>query len=198
MKISATESATKREKILQTGIHLIRQNGPVGIQEIADGAKIPKGSFYNYFASKDRFLLEALEDYTRNAIHWNEQTLEKGGRGLSALFYFYEQKIALEKKLLKDGLSCLINVLSHYSSSTKQELRTALSHSLDEIAKSILDSLQLPENDPESERVLIHIQVLESSWRGAMLLAQATGEESYLENFLAMYRNFTAGLKIEL
>lgn len=78
MKISATQAATIRKSILQTGIHLIRQNGPaVGIQEIADKAKIPKGSFYNYFSSKDQFLIEALEEYTQNAILWNDQTLEK-------------------------------------------------------------------------------------------------------------------------
>ncbi|EMY76090.1 transcriptional regulator, TetR family [Leptospira weilii serovar Ranarum str. ICFT] len=200
MKISAIESETKRQKILQTGIYLIRQNGPdgIGIQEIADGAKIPKGSFYNYFASKDQFLLEALEDYTQNAIRWNEQTLEKGGRGLSALLYLYEQKVKLEKEFIQDGLSCLINVLSQHSSSKKKELRNKLSLSLNAIANGILNSLQLSQNEGESKRILSHIQTLESSWRGAMLLARATGDESYLENFLSMYRNFTAGLKIEL
>ncbi|MCH5434766.1 TetR/AcrR family transcriptional regulator, partial [Leptospira interrogans serovar Canicola] len=103
MKVSATQAATIRKSILQIGIHLIRQNGPtVGIQEIADKVKIPKGSFYNYFSSKDQFLIEALEEYTQNAILWNDQTLKKGKQ---KLFYRYEQKVILEKKFLQDGIS---------------------------------------------------------------------------------------------
>ncbi|EJO67882.1 TetR/AcrR family transcriptional regulator [Leptospira kirschneri] len=187
MKISATQSAIKRKSILQTGIHLIRQNGStVGIQEVANKAKIPKGSFYNYFSSKDQFLIEALEEYTQNAILWNNQTLEKGKRKLS---YLYEQKIILEKKFLKGGISCLINVLSQCSSPKEQKLRNKLKLSLDSISKGILDSLRL---DPKnySKEILIHIQVLESSWRGAMLLAKATGDPSYLENFLSVHRKF--------
>ncbi|EKR71464.1 TetR/AcrR family transcriptional regulator [Leptospira noguchii] len=184
MKISATQSATKRKSILQTGIDLIRKNGPVGIQEIADKAKIPKGSFYNYFSSKDQFLIEVLEEYTQNAILWNNQTLEKGKR---KLYYLYEQKVILEKKFLQDGLSCLINVLSQYSSPKQQKLRNKLKLSLDSISKGIFNSLRLnPKNS--SNEILIHIQILESSWRGAMLLAKATGDSSYLENFLFVHQ----------
>ncbi|EKN90072.1 transcriptional regulator, TetR family [Leptospira interrogans str. 2003000735] len=187
MKISATQAATIRKSILQTGIHLIRQNGPaVGIQEIADKAKIPKGSFYNYFSSKDQFLIEALEEYTQNAILWNDQTLKKGKQ---KLFYLYEQKVSLEKKFLQDGISCLINVLSQYSSPKQQKLRNKLKLSLNSISKGILNSLLL---DPQnySKEISIHIQVLESSWRGAMLIAKATGDPSYLENFLSVHRKF--------
>lgn len=124
MKISATQAATIRKSILQIGIHLIRQNGPtVGIQEIADKAKIPKGSFYNYFSSKDQFLIEALEEYTQNAILWNDQTLKKGKQ---KLFYLYEQKVILEKKFLQDGISCLINFTFSilFSKTTKTEEQT--------------------------------------------------------------------------
>ncbi|EKP11773.1 TetR/AcrR family transcriptional regulator [Leptospira borgpetersenii] len=48
---------------VETGIYLLRKTGPVGIQEIADPSEIPKESFYNYFPSKDHFLLEVLEMY---------------------------------------------------------------------------------------------------------------------------------------
>lgn len=66
MKLSPTAAETRKKKILETGIHLLRKTGPneIGIQEIADASGIPKGSFYNYFPSKDHFLLEALEIYT--------------------------------------------------------------------------------------------------------------------------------------
>lgn len=194
MKISQKESETKRKTILEAGIRLVRLYGPdgIGIQEIADEAKIPKGSFYNYFPSKDQFLIEALEEYTENAVLWNEKTIEAGGRGFSSLTYLYEQKILLERELLQDGLSCLINVLAQHSSSKRTELRSRLKVSLDRISNEILNSIQVNRNENDkrkdgglgsNENILHHIQFLESSWRGAMLLARATGEVSYLERF---------------
>ncbi|UVA66036.1 TetR/AcrR family transcriptional regulator [Leptospira borgpetersenii] len=53
----------------------MRKTGPVGIQEIADPSEIPKESFYNYFPSKDHFLLEVLEE-----------------GGLPSLRFLYEKK----------------------------------------------------------------------------------------------------------
>lgn len=108
---------------------------------------------------------------------------------MSALAYLYEQKILLEKELLQDGLSCLINVLAQYSSSKRTELRNQLKTSLDRISKGILDSLRLNEKEEGAESretVLNRIQFLESSWRGAMLLSRATGEVSYLERILEL------------
>lgn len=45
----------KENEILQKGLDLILPKGycGTGIQEIADAAEIPKGSFYNYFESKN-------------------------------------------------------------------------------------------------------------------------------------------------
>ncbi|EQA61857.1 TetR/AcrR family transcriptional regulator [Leptospira alexanderi] len=183
MKLSSTVAETRRKKILETGIYLLRKTGPdgIGIQEIADASGIPKGSFYNYFPSKDHFLLEALEIYTNAAIQWNESVLEEGGRGPSSLYFLYEKKVDLEKNLLQEELSCLINVLSQHSSSQRPELRKKLKFSLETISKGIIKSLRVS----ESPSLLKRIQYLESSWRGAMLLSRATGDESYLENFLS-------------
>ncbi|EKR62104.1 MULTISPECIES: TetR/AcrR family transcriptional regulator [Leptospira] len=183
MKLSSIAAETRRKKILETGIQLLRKTGPdgIGIQEIADASGIPKGSFYNYFPSKDHFLLEALEIYTNAAIQWNESVLEEGGRGPSALRFLYEKKVDLEKNLLQEEFSCLINVLSQHSSSQRPELRKKLKFSLETISRGIITSLRVS----ESPSLLKRIQYLESSWRGAMLLSRATGDESYLENFLS-------------
>ncbi len=74
MKLSSATAEARKKKILE-----------IGIQEIADAFGIPKGFFYNYFPSKDHFLLEVLEIYTNAAIQWNESVLEE--RGPSALHF---------------------------------------------------------------------------------------------------------------
>lgn len=57
----------KREKLLNAGSALMLSNGyhGTGIQEIVDAAGVPKGSFYNYFKSKEDFVLAAMENTGR-------------------------------------------------------------------------------------------------------------------------------------
>jgi len=54
-----------REKLLCAGLALLHANGysASGIQQIVDVAGVPKGSFYNYFASKEAFCAEIVDLY---------------------------------------------------------------------------------------------------------------------------------------
>ncbi len=49
------------------GMDLLTEKGFIntGISELLSGSKIPKGSFYHYFKSKDEFGLEVLDSYGR-------------------------------------------------------------------------------------------------------------------------------------
>jgi TetR/AcrR family transcriptional regulator, transcriptional repressor for nem operon len=63
----------------------------VGVQEITDAARVPKGSFYNYFESKEALGAEIVERYgmnnTRRAIllDKNVQPLQRLRRHFNAL-----------------------------------------------------------------------------------------------------------------
>ncbi|RTE66304.1 TetR family transcriptional regulator [Amphritea opalescens] len=52
-----------KERILQTGMELFNRKGyhGTGLKEILDACQVPKGSFYNYFASKEQFAVAVLE-----------------------------------------------------------------------------------------------------------------------------------------
>ena len=52
-----------RESLIEVGIRHISQFGyhGTGIKQILDELKVPKGSFYNYFNSKEAFVAELLE-----------------------------------------------------------------------------------------------------------------------------------------
>lgn len=60
-----TRAAGKRAAIINAGSRLMYQKGYHGtsIKDIVDAVSIPKGSFYNYFQSKEEFTIEALEYY---------------------------------------------------------------------------------------------------------------------------------------
>ena len=54
-----------RSRLLERGADLICSRGfnAIGLQEITDAAGVPKGSFYNYFDSKEAFAVEILSEY---------------------------------------------------------------------------------------------------------------------------------------
>ncbi len=53
-------------ELLKTGMMLFGEKGyhGTGIKEIVESLKVPKGSFYNYFKSKEYFASEIVEHYT--------------------------------------------------------------------------------------------------------------------------------------
>lgn len=107
-----------RVGLLETGLRLFAEKGynGTGIKEIVDEVGVPKGSFYNYFKSKEDFSVEIIEFYSRNlAVHWDE-LLEKGpsdpvAEPVAALRYSFEMIIAHhEQSKVKTG--CLIGNLA--------------------------------------------------------------------------------------
>jgi len=54
-----------RKDILKQGIDLMSQSGyhGIGVMDILKSRSIPKGSFYNFFDSKEAFIIEAIELY---------------------------------------------------------------------------------------------------------------------------------------
>ena len=71
-----------RKKLLEAGVSIFIDQGyhGTGIQEVVDTAGIPKGSFYNYFKSKEDFV-------SKTVIHFAEQFKEF----LEKLFEFYSE-----------------------------------------------------------------------------------------------------------
>jgi TetR/AcrR family transcriptional regulator, transcriptional repressor for nem operon len=54
-----------RRKLVQAGLQMIHAEGyaATGIQSIVERADVPKGSFYNHFASKEAFAAEVIDAY---------------------------------------------------------------------------------------------------------------------------------------
>jgi TetR/AcrR family transcriptional regulator, transcriptional repressor for nem operon len=54
-----------KENLLERGVQLLASNGyhGTGLKEILDAVRVPKGSFYNYFESKEAFAAEIIRHY---------------------------------------------------------------------------------------------------------------------------------------
>jgi TetR/AcrR family transcriptional regulator, transcriptional repressor for nem operon len=66
-----------KQHIIRKGLKALYRKGynATGVKEIADAAGIPKGSFYNYFSSKEEFALEAMRFFTERELEVMQQIL---------------------------------------------------------------------------------------------------------------------------
>ena len=71
-----------RQKILQIGAEIIHRKGyhSTGLQEILSAANVPKGSFYNYFKSKEDFGLQVIDFFTEFFDQFTKDILEDATR----------------------------------------------------------------------------------------------------------------------
>ena len=75
-----TRPDAPRVRLLRTGVAILTEKGfsAVGIEEILASAKMPKGSFYHYFDSKEDFGLELIDAYAeyfaRKLDYWFDNT----------------------------------------------------------------------------------------------------------------------------
>ena len=59
-----------REALIQAGIEQLSIHGyhGTGIKQILDEVNVPKGSFYNFFASKEAFVAEVIARYSQDLV----------------------------------------------------------------------------------------------------------------------------------
>lgn len=139
-KKSADLEKTK-QTLLEVGLSLFEQKGfnATGIQEIATLADIPKGSFYNYFASKEDFGVAVIRYYTDiNTKSWRDSLdmtgeKEDSYQALSRAFLAITDRYRCAE--IKKG--CLLGNLAAEISEASEECRLALQEAVNEY-KNIL------------------------------------------------------------
>lgn len=108
-----SQKQINRENLLSQGVTLLMQQGyhGTGLKEILDAVRIPKGSFYNYFGSKENFAAEVIQHYINPFIDQLSSHLQNPDHdALSALQrYFNELITELEKAEFQGG--CLLGNL---------------------------------------------------------------------------------------
>jgi TetR/AcrR family transcriptional repressor of nem operon len=91
-----------KNRIIEVGAEIMHLKGfnHTGIQEILDAAGVPKGSFYNYFKSKEDFGLQVIDYFVGYFSLFTEgiiserslSPLEKIRRILEQFISFFESK----------------------------------------------------------------------------------------------------------
>ena len=99
------------ERLLAAGLELFLRQGynATGIQQITDQAGVPKGSFYNHFASKEAFGAAIVDRYAAYSQRsWQRMMRNAPAEPLAGIRHVFEQM--LQHHARADGASsgCLI------------------------------------------------------------------------------------------
>lgn len=162
-----------RENLLNQGVALLMQQGyhGTGLQEILDAVQIPKGSFYNYFGSKENFGAAVIEHYITPYIEQINRYLAQDPDALSALERYFNESIAeLERTDFKGGclLGNLIGEIGDSSEVCRVALQTTLNCYRDVLQLGIsLAQQQGTLRADKSAREMADLLV--NTWQGALL-----------------------------
>lgn len=163
-----------RENLLNKGVGLLMKQGyhGTGLKEILDAVKIPKGSFYNYFGSKENFAAETIEYFILPYITQLQNYLaqSEGNALLGLERYIKESIVELERTDFKG--SCLLGNLIGELSDTSDTCRIALKTSLNRYRDVWELGFSCAQNEgairtDKSARELADIWV--NAWQGALL-----------------------------
>ena len=88
-------SQPTRERLIEEGIASLLRDGyhGTGLKALLDRAEVPKGSFYNYFDSKEDFAIAAIERYAECLAKQLEDSLEGAEDPLIGLRAFFKSQM---------------------------------------------------------------------------------------------------------
>jgi TetR/AcrR family transcriptional regulator, transcriptional repressor for nem operon len=191
----ATKTATKaaprstRDSLISVGLDLMRTHGygGTGVQEILHAARVPKGSFYHHFHSKEEFTAAVLDRYV--ALEGEHCRVVLGNTRLAPLKrlrrYFEDLIHTAGQAAAVQG--CLMGSLSLEIAAASPLLQGRLSASFTGWQGAITSVLQEAieqGNLPKHTKAGVLSGFLLNSWEGALLRSQADRSDAPLKDFL--------------
>lgn len=173
----------KRSELIQKGQEVILSKGYdlSSVKDITQAATLPKGSFYHYFESKEKFALEAMNDF----ITTYQETLPSSTNNLSTLETLIDNRIAGIIKI-SFARECYMSIMCHSYSDQDEAFRTSILEAIDKSNETMLSVLQaLKQNKLIKQGFEIDelMEFVDFAWRGARLKARLLKSERPLQIF---------------
>jgi len=181
-----------KEDIIQVGLDLVLSKGfnATGVEAILKQANVPKGSFYNFFSSKEEFGLAIIDRYVAETgeffrpIYDDESLppLERVRKSFEILVARFETN--------ECSKGCLLGNLSLEMSDQYEKVRQRLEQSLQGWAR-VLSTLLLQAQEAKAIPADLNPEMLAenliASFQGAVLRAKVKKSSEPLKDFMYLY-----------
>src|ERR1700722_3575593 len=166
-----------RESLIEVGLELIRSTGYTAtrINQIVDTADAR--SFYDYFTSKDHFVIEVIKFYVAGVQgHMERMLADSSLSPLDKLRRYFADMIATQGRSGGQITDCLLGNLSLEVAGHNMEIRDLLRQSFDDWQKAIAKTIREAIDQGELHRTAKAndlAAVIVDSWEGAQVRAKA-------------------------
>ena len=176
-----------KQKILETGAELIHLKGfnHTGLQEILNAAGVPKGSFYNYFNSKEDFGLQVIDHFAGYYTLISRPILEDPAlsplQKIKRLLEWFMEFFKSKDYAYGCPIGNLAQEMGDLSPAFRDKLRSALDILVDAYS-GVLAQAQKEGEISQNLDVREAARFLVSSWHGALMHMKAMKGPEPLEN----------------
>ncbi|MBV6321482.1 TetR/AcrR family transcriptional regulator [Duganella violaceipulchra] len=182
-----------KEQIVTAGLNLLHSRGfnATSVQDITEAAAVPKGSFYNHFASKEALGLEVLQRYRAAAAGYLD-VLDDASQAPKARLRAYFDLLIGANTATDYNCGCLLGNFSSELSTQIPAMRDALHLAYDEWAAALTGVIAEGQRDgsiaaPQPALELAHFVI--DAWQGAVLHAKASHSRAPLDRYADMVLN---------
>ncbi|MET3395202.1 TetR/AcrR family transcriptional repressor of nem operon [Variovorax sp. 1140] len=186
---AAAPTTDVRQHILDVAHPLLLRKGftGVGLAEVLAAAKVPKGSFYHYFGSKEVFGEAVLEAYFGEYLGRTDALLTEGsGTAAQRLIAYFDDW--LDSQTGEEAQSrCLVVKLGAEVCDLSESMRAALARGTRGITDRLAGCIGAGQADgsikamPQGQDAQGVAVALYQRWLGASLLAKITRDRSSLD-----------------
>ncbi|USD20908.1 TetR/AcrR family transcriptional regulator [Microbulbifer variabilis] len=180
------KSENTKEALLEAGTAMLTSQGyhGTGIKQVLDAVGVPKGSFYNYFPSKEAFVASIIHRYGQQIDAELAQTIINLDQapGLIQLWCCFHNRVQNKVKV-GQSCACLLGAMSAEVAQASPLCREAIEsveHRWLENLQSILHLAQ-DQGDLRSDVPADNLATLcYSVWQGSILQYQVSGDPNDL------------------
>ncbi len=178
-----------KTRIIKAGAEIMHLKGyhNTGVKEILDRANIPKGSFYNFFRSKEDFGLQVIDHYVGFFFELFNRYLSDDTRPPLERIRFLFLGFMDFFKATDYTLGCPIGNFAQELGDVSPVFREKLKTCLDAMSGQFASVLEEARNDGALPRALDAQETADfivSSWEGALILMKVMKSTAPLENHL--------------
>lgn len=182
---------SKKEHILWAGLAVMKSHGYNGtsVKDIVDSAGVPKGSFYNYFKSKEVFAIEALEAVSSEDYQVIKSILHSGDKKPMQRLQDFFEKSSAQACDCEFKVGCFFGNMGQEMADSNEAIRRKVNEILNRNTRLFADILDeakaAGQINPAAETGEI-AEYLLNAWEGSLLRMKASKSREPLDVFLKL------------
>lgn len=157
-----------------------------GVQEITAAAGVPKGSFYNYFDSKEAFAVAVLTEYWEAVVAEFGPILDQGGRPPLSRIAHYFAGLAEFHERRRYAVGCLIGNMALEVTPSSEDVRIKLAAIYREWAAALASCLREAQAkgdlSPQKDAGQLAVALIDT-FEGAVMRAKVERSRAPFDSF---------------